>query len=79
MLSVILCPTLNLTDHLEANVDSETVGSRMTFKCDDGYKLDGGNDTHVCGPHGQWMGDMPTCSRNLCLLCSIVQSFVLPI
>ena len=40
---------------------SSTVGSRVVFDCNDGYKLDG-NRERTCQSNGQWSGSLPSCS-----------------
>ena len=37
-----------------------TVGSRATIKCNDGFQLNG-NSERVCEANGRWSGVLPTC------------------
>ena len=42
------------------NVTSRTVGSRATYTCNDGYRLQG-DKQRECQRNGQWSGQEPVC------------------
>lgn len=41
-------------------VTDNTVDSRATIECNDGFQLNG-NSERVCKPNGHWSGVLPTC------------------
>ena len=44
------------------SVTSHVFGGSVTYACDDGYALYGGNLTRTCGEDGRWSGSPPTCA-----------------
>ena len=42
------------------DIEGTTLGSRVEFFCDDGFRLNG-NRFRQCLPNGTWSGNVPTC------------------
>ena len=40
-----------------------TVGSRVTYTCNPGYRMTSGSSSRTCQLDGQWSGSHPTCTR----------------
>ena len=41
---------------------STTVGSRVTYTCNTGYRLTAGSSSRTCQSYGLWSGSHPTCT-----------------
>ena len=55
------CPALSTTGaHMTTNSNTTTTGSKVVFKCDSGYVMQG-ESVLVCTKDGQWNGSKPTC------------------
>ena len=64
---------LNISEHTKCSApggvrdgsvvgDNYTVGSSITYHCDEGYVLLG-TDTRTCGTDAQWTGTAPLCHK----------------
>jgi hypothetical protein len=57
-----VCPTLDLSTGLIPSSNDGSVGSVVTFGCEDGRHLS--SDVMIlCGPDGTWSGSPPTCTE----------------
>ena len=45
-----------------SSVGRATVGTTITYFCDEGYKLTGGDNTATCTSNGEWSSQIPRCS-----------------
>ncbi|KAL4225509.1 biological adhesion [Mactra antiquata] len=52
--------------HASKDVSGTSVGSTVTYTCDVGYGLGGGDLTRTCSETGQWTGQTPTCQPFPC-------------
>uniref|UniRef100_H2Z7B2 Sushi domain-containing protein n=1 Tax=Ciona savignyi TaxID=51511 RepID=H2Z7B2_CIOSA len=51
---------------LPSDIEFFSVGGEVTYRCNDGYELDGPDEV-TCGPSGVWSRDPPTCVVIVCL------------
>ena len=58
--AAVLCPVLGDIANGAVTVTSRTVGSRATYTCNDGYRLQGDRQRE-CQRNGQWSGQEPVC------------------
>ena len=60
---------LNLTT---SSVGRVTVGTTITYFCNEGYELTGGDNTATCTSTGEWSSPIPRCTEKskLYLNCS---------
>ena len=56
----LLCPVLGNIANGAVTVTSRTVGSRATYTCNDGYRLQGDRQRE-CQRNGRWSGQEPVC------------------
>ena len=59
-------------------ITDNTVGSRATIECNDGFQLNG-NSERICGANGHWSGVLPTCegiNQQLSMLPRISLSYL---
>ena len=45
-----------------SSVDRATVGTNITYFCNEGYKLTGGDNTATCTSSGEWSSQIPSCA-----------------
>eukprot|EP00731_Ephydatia_muelleri_P015162 Em0008g882a len=63
----VLCPQVTPPPESSVVGDSNTVGSSLTFSCDQGYTLTGPT-TIACQTDGSWSGPVPSCIATNCSL-----------
>ncbi|XP_041117630.1 sushi, von Willebrand factor type A, EGF and pentraxin domain-containing protein 1 isoform X2 [Polyodon spathula] len=61
----VICESPGLLVNGLAEYNNLTVGSRVEFQCDEGYKLLG-EPIAVCTDHGTWSSPTPTCKAKPC-------------
>ena len=60
-----LIPEITQTSQLNftmSSVDRATVGTTITYFCDEGYELTGGDNTATCTSTGEWSIQIPSCA-----------------
>ena len=69
IISAAKCPCVSATDSevelAEPCVGDLPRGSAIRFKCKEGTILTGGQLELVCGPDGQFLGQMPNCTSKI--------------
>ena len=58
--AAIECPVLGDIANGAVTLTSRTVGSRATYTCNDGYRLQGDRQRE-CQRNGRWFGQEPVC------------------
>ena len=63
----IACQIPEITQTSQLNftikpVGRVTVGTTITYFCNEGYELTGGDNTATCTSTGEWSGQTPNCS-----------------
>jgi CUB/sushi domain-containing protein len=61
----ILCDDPGTPSNGRRELLSRTVDSRVIYRCNDGYTLDG-SEFRTCGQNGQWSGSLPSCKLVEC-------------
>lgn len=64
------CPALTFKPHVHSSSSNVTYGSKVSFSCDDGYKLIG-QTTIECLPTGNWSAPLPSCKPVNCSAINI--------
>ena len=59
------CPLPPIPDHVNIQGDDFTIGSSLSFTCDDGYALTSTQPV-ICQNNGFWNGEFPRCERKTC-------------
>ncbi|XP_076455436.1 protein mesh-like [Babylonia areolata] len=62
---VVRCPYIQQLDNGNRTLDGQAVGNRVTFTCDQGYRLTNGTTVLVCQDSGKWNGTAPDCVIDL--------------
>ena len=57
------CSTPRFLSNGQRHYSSTTVGSRVTYTCNPGYRLTSGSSSRACQSDGLWSGSHPTCTR----------------
>ncbi|KAL4236643.1 biological adhesion [Mactra antiquata] len=62
---LIICPVPQPNVNVRVTGFTYTYGSKLEYKCNDGYILDGPSE-RICTQSEQWSGKEPVCLRNEC-------------
>ena len=67
LLPVIECqiPEISQTNQLYFTISSAgkaTIGTTITYFCNEGYELTGGDNSATCTANGEWSGQTPNCT-----------------
>ncbi|KFM77244.1 Sushi, von Willebrand factor type A, EGF and pentraxin domain-containing protein 1, partial [Stegodyphus mimosarum] len=75
---VIVCPSVKNPKHGRTIGSNYTYGSKLEFKCNSKYKIDG-PESVVCLSNKKWSKPAPKCRRFLCDTPSIVPNSHIPV